>query len=129
VEFALVLPALIALTIGTMDICSMLFLKETVVLAAYEGARSGVGRGKTNQDVIDRVIEFLDERDIRFDSDSVVIIDAPGFDEATTLQNVTVNVTVPAQGNLLIPSQMFGEMSVSAHVTMRKEYQNLNPDP
>jgi Flp pilus assembly protein TadG len=129
VEFALVLPALIALTIGTMDVCSMLFLKETVVLAAYEGARSGVGRGKTDQDAIDRVIEFLDERDVRYEFNDVVTIDAPGFDEAETLENVTVNVSVPAQGNLLIPSQMFGEMTVTARVTMRKEYKNLDVDP
>ena len=37
----------------------MMFLKETAVLAAYEGARSGIGRGKTNQDVVRRVTEFL----------------------------------------------------------------------
>lgn len=129
VEFALVLPTLVILTIGTMDVCSMLFLKETVALAAYEGARTGVPRGKTDLDVIDRVTEFLDERSVRYDSQSVVTIAPPGFDGAETLENVTVNVTVPAQGNLLIPSQMFGHMNVTARVTMRKEYKNLSPDP
>ncbi len=43
----------------------MMFLRESAVLAAYEGARRGVGRGRTNTDVIDRVTEFLDERGIR----------------------------------------------------------------
>ena len=62
VEFALVLPALLVLTIGTLDLCSMMFLKESAVLAAYEGARRGVGRGKTDADVVARVTEFLDER-------------------------------------------------------------------
>lgn len=125
----MVLPALVALTIGTMDVCSMLFLKETVALAAYEGARAGVGRGQTNDDAIDRVIEFLEEREVEFMVNQVVTIDPPGFDEAETLENVTVHVTVPAQGNLLIPSQMFGAMTVTARVTMRKEYQNLQSDP
>jgi hypothetical protein len=128
VEFALVLPALLALTLGTMDACSMLFLKETTVLAAYEGARAGVGRGRTNQDVVQRVTEFLDERNIRYDA-NVVQIEGRGFDEAETLENVTVTVVVPSVGNLLIPTRMFGDVDVSASVTMRKEYKNLKSDP
>lgn len=125
IEFALVLPALIALTIGTIDVCSIMFLKESAVLAAYEGARRGVGRGRTNTDVVARVTEFLDERNIQYDAGSVVTTSSPGFESAATLQNVTVTVTIPAAGNLLIPSQVFGELDISASVTMRKEYENL----
>jgi Flp pilus assembly protein TadG len=125
IEFALVLPVLLVLTIGTMDVCSVMFLKESAVLAAYEGARQGVGRGRTNSDVIDRVSEFLDERGIVY-NDDVVTVSSPGFAAADTLENVTVTVNVPATGNLLIPSQMFGELTLSASVTMRKEYKNLN---
>ena len=125
VELAFVLPALIALTIGTMDICSMMFLKETAVLAAYEGARRGVGRGRTNDDVINRVTEFLDERGISYTGGNVVDISAPGFDGADTLENVTVTVTIPTSGNLLIPSAVFGDMVVEGNVTLRKEYKNL----
>ena len=126
VEFAVVLPVLIALTLGTMDVCSMMFLKETAVLAAYEGARRGVGRGHTNADVTARVTEFLDERGVIYNTGSVVVIGGPGFGAAETLENVTVTVSVPTAGNLLVPSQMFGDLSVSASVTMRKEYKNLN---
>lgn len=125
VELAFVLPALLALTIGTMDICSMMFLKESAVLAAYEGARRGVGRGRTNDDVIDRVTEFLNERGINYTGGNVVDISSPGFDGAATLENVTVTVTIPTSGNLLIPSAVFGDMVVEGNVTLRKEYRNL----
>lgn len=124
IEFAVVLPALLALTLGTMDLCSVMFLKESAVLAAYEGARRGVGRGRTNADVVDRVEEFLDERNIAYSGD-VVDISSPGFGGADTLENVTVTVNLPAEGNLLIPSSLFGDMNISASVTMRKEYKNL----
>lgn len=124
-EFALVLPAIVALTIGTLDLCSMMFLRETAVLAAYEGARQGVGRGRTNADVTSRVTEFLDERGVEYDG-SPVTISGSGFGGAATLENVTVTVTLPTDGNLLIPSAMFGGMNISANVTMRKEYQNLS---
>ena len=104
----------------------MMFLKETAVLAAYEGARRGVGRGRTNADVVARVTEFLDERGVEYDGADVVTVSAPGFAAAETLENVTVTVNVPTAGNLLIPSAMFGDMTVSASVTMRKEYKNLD---
>jgi len=121
----LVLPALIALTLGTMDLCSLMFLKESAVLAAYEGARQGVARGRTNADAENRVQEFLDERNIQYDGD-VVQISNPGFGGAETLQNVTVTVTLPTNGNLLVPTEMFGGVNVTANVTMRKEYKNLD---
>ena len=125
VEFAICIPVLITLTIGTMDLCSMIFLKESVTLAAYEGARRGVGRGRTNADVTQRIAEFLDDRDIDYDQAQLVAFSSPDFNSADTLDNVTVTVTVPTDGNLIIPSSMFGNMTVTSSVTLRKEYQNL----
>lgn len=125
IEFAMVLPALLILTLGTMDLCSLMFLKESVVLAAYEGARQGVGRGRTNADVTARVTEFLDERNINHNGAGSVVISGGGFGNAETLEAITVTVTVPSDGNLLIPSDLFGGMNVSADVTMVKEYKNL----
>ena len=103
-----------------------MFLRESAVLAAYEGARRGVGRGRTNTDVIERVTEFLDERGIEYSGSNAVTVSSPGFDGASTLENVTVTVTIPTTGNLIIPSQLLGEMDIQASVTMRKEYQNLD---
>jgi len=127
VEFAICLPALLALTLGTIDICSMLFLKESIKLAAYEGARRGVGRGRTNADVAARVREFLDERNIVYDGNPCEF-GSPGFTDADTLENVSVTVTVPCDGNLLIPSVLFAGIELSADVTLRKEYRNLDND-
>jgi Flp pilus assembly protein TadG len=126
VEFAIVAPVLMALTIGTIDLCSMLFLKETAVLAAYEGARIGVPRDRTNDMVRQRVMQFLDERGVQYTGPDVVTFSSPGFDSAETLQHVTVNVQIPAEGNLLIASQVFGDLMINASVTMRKEYKNLD---
>lgn len=125
IEFALVLPVLIILTIATIDVCSMMFLRESAVLAAYEGARQGVGRGRSNADVTARTTQFLDERGIEYNGGNVVSFSGSGFSGAATLENVTVTVNLPTDGNLLIPSSMFSGMTISANVTMRKEYQNL----
>ncbi len=126
VEFAIFLPLLLTLTFGTIDLCSLLYLKESVTLAAYEGARQGIGRGHTNANCTARLMDFLDERGIDYNTANVVSYSSPGFDSAESLQNVTVTVTVPCAGNLLIASAWFDDLSVSAAVTMRKEYKNLS---
>jgi hypothetical protein len=118
---------LVTLTIGTIDLCSLLYLKESVTLAAYEGARQGVGRGNTDAQCTAQVMEFLDDREVTYDTANVVSYSSPGFDSAASLQNVTVTVTVPCAGNLLIASAWFDDLVISADVTMRKEYENLSP--
>ena len=127
VEVALCLPVLFAFTLGTIDLCSMLFLKESMTIAAYEGARKGIERGGTNADAVRRVLDFLDERNIEHDGAGSVQISGPGFDGAETLEHVTLSVTVPCSDNLLMPSNLYGDLSITASVTMRKEY--ANPDP
>ncbi|KAA1261421.1 TadE-like protein [Rubripirellula obstinata] len=124
IECVLIFPVLLTLTIGTIDVCSAMFLKESAVLAAYEGARQGVGRGYSNQDVVNRIQEFLDERNIQYET-SDITISSPGFGAATTLQPVTVTVAIPAAGNLLMPSEVIGNLRMDGSVTMVKEYENL----
>lgn len=124
-EFAIVLPVLVALTLGTIDLCTLIFLKESVVLAAYEGARIGVNRGRTNQDVIDRVQQFLDERGISY-TGNPVSFEGVDFDNAQTLENVKTTVSVPISGNLLIPTDFWGGGQIQAYVVLRKEYKNLD---
>ncbi|MEM9826062.1 MAG: TadE/TadG family type IV pilus assembly protein [Planctomycetota bacterium] len=123
VEFAIILPALVALTLGTMDLCSVIFLREGAMLAAYEGAREGVQQDGTNATATARVTEFLNARGIAHGSGAVAISN-PSYDTAETLEHITITVTVPTAGNLISPSWLFAGMNVSASVTMRKEYEN-----
>lgn len=122
-EVAICLPVLMTLTLATIDLCSMFFLKETVAIAAYEGARRGVNRGGTNAAVRSRVLEFLDERGIEYGA-NVVQFDGTTFDNAETLEHVTLVVTVPAAGNLLSPAKLYGDLSLTSRVSMRKEFAN-----
>lgn len=125
VEAAFALPILFTLTFGTMDVCSSIFLKESVTIAAYEGARVGVARGGTNQMVRQRIFQFLDERGIDYEPATAVTISSPSFESADTLEHVTVTVTVRGANNLLVPAPFFADMSFSASVTMRKEFENV----
>ena len=120
-ECALLIPIIFAFTLFTIEICTILFLKEAVTIAAYEGARVGIQRGGTDAAVEFRVEEFLTERGIAF-SNPVTVAD-PGFDDAEELENVQTTVSVPAQGNLPF-GWFFGGLEISAQVTMRKEFAN-----
>jgi Flp pilus assembly protein TadG len=125
VELAVCLPLLLTLTLATVDVCSAIFVKESLTIAAYEGARVGAMRGATNNDVTTAVRTFLDQRGIKYSSASVVTISAPGFSSAKTLEHVTVTVTVPCADNLSSPKKLFKDKNLQSSVTVRKQFKNL----
>ena len=124
-ECALVAPIIVAFMLFTIEICTVLFLQETLTIAAYEGARVGAERGGTNALVEFRILEVLQERGIVTNANSVVV-STPGFDTALELEHVTTRVTVPTDGNLPFGWFYLGD-AVSADVTLRKEFTNPPP--
>jgi Flp pilus assembly protein TadG len=123
VECAICLPIFVVITFATIDLCSAMFLKESLTLAAYEGARVGIQRGGTDTNADDVVKAFLTSRNIQFNTDAVQI-DSPGFDNADTLEHVTLTVTVPCSGNMPLIGYLMRGRSLSAAVTIRKEFAN-----
>lgn len=123
VELLICLPIVLTITVATIDLCSAMFLKESLTIAAYEGARLGVPKGGTDAQVSARVVELLEERGIEYGAASVVSITG-SFDTAETMEHVTVTVEVPAAGNLISATQFFRDATLRADVTMRKEYAN-----
>ena len=124
VECAVCLPIFVAITMATIELCSAMFLKESLTLAAYEGARIGVERGGTDAIVRNAIEDFLEQRGVSYDEQSITISD-PGFDDAETLQHVTITVSVPCQNNMPLTGGLFTSRSLAASVTMRKEFENL----
>lgn len=124
-ECALVAPIIIAFMLFTIEICTMLFLKETVTIAAYEGARVGIQRGNTNAMVEFRIREVLEERGITL-GNNLVQFSSPGFDDALELEHVTTLVSVPAEGNLPFGWFYLGD-TITGQVVLRKEFTNPPP--
>lgn len=122
-EIAFCLPVLLTFTFATVDLCSIFFLKETVAIAAYEGARRGINRGGTDDAVRARVAEILDERGVQYEGNSVTFENST-FSAADTLEHVTIVVTVPAAGNLYAPAGLYNDLQISHRITMRKEFKN-----
>ena len=61
VEFAVCLPLVILIVLGTIEAGSLLFLKQTLVQAAYEGAKVAIATGDTDQveAVVDAVLVVI----------------------------------------------------------------------
>lgn len=122
-ELAFCLPIIVVLTLGVLETCTVIFLKESITIGAYEGARVGIRKQGTDAMVSQKVSDFLDSRGVTYESDFLEISD-PGFNDAEALEHVTVTVNVPCDGNTFT-GWIFTGRYISASVTMRKEFQNF----
>ncbi|WP_261340143.1 TadE/TadG family type IV pilus assembly protein [Rhodopirellula baltica] len=64
VEFAVCLPILILLVFGSIEASSMIFLKQSLNVAAYESTREAIRDGRSNADAAARAQAILDSRGI-----------------------------------------------------------------
>lgn len=119
VEFAVVSPVFIAILLGTIEACSMIFLKQSVTMGAYEGTRVSVVPGTTTAQVETAVKGFLDARKVK---SYTIQITPSNFQAAAYGSFIQVKVTAPCGPNGLIPSIFYGGKSVTGTVEMMKEY-------
>ena len=83
VEFAVLLPVFVLLVLGTIEATSMIFLQQTLEIAAYEGARVGLVPDSTDGNVEGAARQILDARNVQGSTTTVVIglaITGGGFD-------------------------------------------------
>lgn len=127
VEAAICFPLIVILMMGTLEVCSGIYLKESVSICAFEGCRVGCRRGSTRDTVMERLIEVLQDRQISLptqdggEPEGVEII-PDDFSTLKALDTITVRITVPTQGNSrFIFSHLFNR-SVTSQVTMIREF-------
>lgn len=113
VELAFVLPVLLVLVFGTIEICQRIFLRQSLVIAAYEGARLAARRNTTNAEVTDRCNTILQQRNVRGGS---VTVTPSNILSISTGEAITISVTAPWASNsptrFIISDQ--GNLSVQA---------------
>lgn len=127
VEAALTLPLILLLITATLELSTAIYLKESLTIAAYEGARVAVSRKGDNTRVIERVEEVFVQRGISTSGLPVgeLVTITPAADEAATMEPITISVRAPTLGNVVVPFrflQFFTGDEVTASFVMRKEY-------
>jgi len=126
-ESALCLPLILIIISATVELSTTIYLKESLTIAAFEGARVAVTRDATNGKVRSRVAQVLKERHIDMSgySRSQAISISPNSKTAEIMDPISVQVIAPTSGNTVSPFQFMKFITppeMSATVVMRKEF-------
>lgn len=119
VEFAVVIPFLLLLLMGIVEVGLLFYNQQVLTNASREGARAGIAH-LTVGEVTTIVENYCQDRMIRFDTDTVPTTTVTGI-PGSFGDNVTVNVNYPY--TFLVPDLLgFGpNLQLQAETVMRME--------
>jgi hypothetical protein len=113
------LPVLVLLVLAMIEACTMIFLKQSLTVAAYEGARVSLQPSAVAADVQARCDGVLVDRRVQ---NGRVAVFPPNFETLEPGQYIRVTVSAPANRNSVIPGSFFRGRTLSASATMMKEF-------
>ncbi|PQO36548.1 TadE/TadG family type IV pilus assembly protein [Blastopirellula marina] len=116
-ELAICLPVVVLILMAAIQGAEMMFLKQSVAIAAYEGCRAALKPNSTANSAATAAAAVLDDRHIHN-----AVIDSSNFTKAPTGHDVTISITVPVAENSTLQGWMFSPPTITSSVTMMKEY-------
>lgn len=117
-EFAVCLPVMILLLLGTIECCSMIFLKQSLAVAAYEGGHTALLPDATSAEVQAAGAAVLADR--RVNSATIQLV--PGaLSSVAEGDFFEVRVSAPTDANRILPLSFFGGQTLSASAVFMKE--------
>lgn len=123
-EFAVCLPVIVLIVLATIEACTMVFLKQSLSIAAYEGARAGLAQSATNTTVTRAAEQVLTERRV---NRGTVTLSPANLTAIAPGEYFTVTATAPATGNSVIPVSFYRGRTLSGSATLMKEFRSSNP--
>jgi Flp pilus assembly protein TadG len=117
-ELAVCLPVIVLLVLAMIEACTMIFLKQSLTVAAYEGVRTALAPSAVLADVEAACNGVLDDRRVR---DGRVAVTS-NFQSLAPGQYIQVTVSAPADRNSVIPGSFFRGRRLTASATMMKEF-------
>jgi len=117
-EFAVCLPVIVLLVLAMIESCTMIFLKQSCSIAAYEGARTALLENAAADDIRRTSQLVLTERRVK---GGTVTISPRNFESLPIGAYIEVTVSAPADLNSVIPGNFFRGKLLSATATMMKE--------
>jgi len=118
VEFAVCLPAVLLLFVGSIECASMVFLRQTLSVSAYEGARKAIQFDSTNGDVIANSNNILTSRQV---DGASITLNPTDVSAVPTGTQIGVTVSAPCSSNSVLPLKFFNDYSITVTTTMVKE--------
>jgi hypothetical protein len=117
-EMAICLPLMVMLVLGSIETCSMIYLRHSLTIASYEAARVAINFDGTNADVLARAQEILDAREV---ADADIDIEPSDVELVERGQPISITVSAPSDSNNILPPWFYGGKTLSHRMTMVKE--------
>jgi len=118
-ELAVCLPIVVLLVLGTIEACSMIFLKQSLSVAAYEGARTAIIPGMKQADVETACKQILLDRNV---VGATVTVKPTNIDALNPGDFVDVTVSAPCNSNSVVPNKFYKGRTLSATASMMIEF-------
>ena len=117
-EFAVCMPVLTLIMLGTIESSAMIFLQQSLSIAAYEGARISLVPEARAANVKYQCELILKDRGVRNASADVQPVNFSAMPQGTW---ITVTTRAPFVDNSLLGGWIFSDRTLSASVQMMKE--------
>lgn len=118
VELAICLPVFFLITMGTIESCRMIYLRQSLKMAAYETARLALVPGVERADLETMCDIFLRSR--RLEGYRMTLSAEPS--SLKFQEPLTVTVEIPASECAVVSSWFFREQTFRERVTVLIEY-------
>ncbi|GIW99203.1 MAG: pilus biosynthesis protein TadE [Pirellulaceae bacterium] len=118
VEMAVVLPLLVTMVFGTIEVTNAIHLTQGLKIAAYEGARVALLPNADSSKVEHACRRILDARRIR---EATIEITPGNFPSKPYGTPITVTCSAPLSANLISPAIVLSDRVATGTVTMMKE--------
>lgn len=117
-EFAVCLPVIVLLLMGSLETTSLIFLKQSLHVAAYEAARAGCRIDANHSEATHKAQQILDSRQVHSPT-----IEFSAADVALVPRGepVLVEVSAPTSANSPLSGQWLPNRVLTARVYMLKE--------
>ncbi len=118
-ELAVCLPVLVLLVLAMIEACTMIFLKQSLTVAAYEGVRTALVSGATAADARTAGERVLSDRRV---AGGAIVVSPANLASIAPGEYIEVTVSAPANSNSVIPGSFFRGRTLSATAVMMKEF-------
>jgi Flp pilus assembly protein TadG len=118
-ELAVCLPIVVLLVVATIEACSMVFLKQSLSIAAYEGVRTAITSGATAAEVQSTCQQILSDRHV---AGATITVSPANIGAAAPGSYVDVTVSAQCAGNSVVPLQFYRGKTLATTASMMVEF-------
>jgi hypothetical protein len=118
VELAVCLPIIVLMVLATIEACSMVFLKQSLTAASYEGVRVALVQGSTASNVQATCGQILRDRHV---NGAIVSVRPPNIAALNPGDFVDITISAPCASNSVLPTKFYRGRTLSATASMMIE--------